>query len=373
MPDVRPAIVHLHDQEPRFFLPPSLAQTFDLVALSPAELVTYSREPVAIVVETDSLTQRLSEQIVPFISRTGNPAVCLICDTTDEAMLQALCLCTQTVRYTSSQITDDKTRIDNDLEKLFLSLWGQKRYNHALKIRSHRSGLVDSLGIVAHQWRQPINLISMEAINLLIQTNIEEHLNSSSVSKSAQIISDQAQRMSEILKSVLNLGKTRRAKELFTLSRLFEEIDSLWNEQLRYHGITLEIAPVSGERQIYGYPVDIEEVLINLIANARDAYLSSGKAGEKTITISLQTDAEHHCISVMDEAGGVPELLREKIFQPNFSTKNKEEGFGIGLHVARLIIEQEFHGTLILKARPKGSEFVVTLPRNDLCDLTFID
>jgi signal transduction histidine kinase len=371
--NTKPALLHLCMQPPLFVPSASMRESFEVISLSLDELSLVSAEAVGIIIETSSLTEALLNVIKSRKSLMNGFAVCLITPEPDEHLYQSLSLLVQTIRFSPEQLTTEHDRICNDLEKLFVSIWGTKRYNHALKIRSHRSGLVDSLGIVAHQWRQPINLISMEAINLMIQTGIDEEIKSTCVTKSAQIISDQAQRMSEILKSVLNLGKIHRAKELFSIRGLFEHIASLWNEQLKHSGIELLIPPTGEESQIYGYQTDLEEVLINLIANAKDAYLGSKNEGGRFISLEARSDQSHIYLSVRDEAGGVPEPLREEIFQPNFSTKNKEEGFGIGLHVARLIVEQEFKGSLELKVSTKGSSFIVTIPRNDLSNLRFVD
>lgn len=116
----------------------------------------------------------------------------------------------------------------------------------------------------------------------------------------------------------------------------------------------------------------MEEVLINLIANARDAYIQRNLANKRIITLSVNVTSDKYIFSIQDEAGGIPNEIQEKIFEANFSTKLKGEGFGIGLHVARLIIEKEFGGTLSLKSNHSGSEFIVTLPRSDLSNLKFI-
>ncbi len=372
MNNEKPVLFHIvHNSLSVFGEPVSITETFKLVPLLPEELATCDLDAVGIILELSDLSEVILEALRRRRSSTHTTVLCLIIPDGDLPLYHALSLLGQTLRFNPQTFAASREAICDDLKKLFLSVWGNKRYAEALKMRAHRAGLIDSLGMVAHQWRQPINLISMEAINLMIQTEIEEAVPSSSVRESARIISHQAQRMSDILKSVLNLGKTHRARELFSISELFENIHAQWGEQLRTEGIILTLLAAEEEGQIYGYQTDLEEVIVNLISNARDAY--GRHEGEHLIRLEARFDDNRFYLSVSDEAGGVPEPLREKIFQPDFSTKTKDEGSGIGLYVARLIIEQEFRGALDLTVTEKGSIFTVTIPRNDLCSLRFID
>ena len=88
--------------------------------------------------------------------------------------------------------------------------------------------------------------------------------------------------------------------------------------------------------------------------------------------VSLSKTFNADVFIIKDEAGGVPEAIQTKIFETNFSTKSKGEGFGIGLHIARIIIDQEFGGTLTLQSNQVGSEFIIKIPRTDLSNLKFI-
>jgi len=373
MNDSKPAILRLQSASALFIPTPSMLAAFRIVDLTLEELSMSTIDAVGLIAEIPRIDTAFLNVVRSLKARHGAFCVCLITPDADEEAFWPLAVLTHTVRFTPGHFALRCDTVMEELEKLFLSVWGNKRYTNALKMRSRRSGLVDSLGMVSHQWRQPINLISMEAINLMIQTGIEENIKSASVAKSAQIVSDQAQRMSDILKSVLSLGKVHRAKELFSIRELFERIASLWSEQLKQHDIELLVPHPVQDAQVYGYQTDLEEVLINLVANAKDAYTGAKTSGRRFISLEVRLDQSHLYLSVRDEAGGVPEPLREQIFQPDFSTKNKDEGFGIGLHVARLIIEQEFKGSLELTVGPKGSSFIATLPRNDLCSLRFID
>jgi signal transduction histidine kinase len=246
------------------------------------------------------------------------------------------------------------------------------RYQEALKMRSHRSGSVDSLNVVAHQWRQPLNLISMEAINLSIQSTLEPSVPSASIQKSTQMISEQSQRMAEILKSVLNMGKTHRGKEPFSINAMMERVKLFFADQLQFERIDCRMIGLEEDKFLHGYSTDFEEVLVNLIANAKDAFKSMALDYPKSISLEAKSDESSIQFILKDNAGGVPESIREKIFEPHFSTKGQGEGFGIGLHIARLIVTQEFKGTLSLNVSGNETTFTITIPRHDASQLKFI-
>lgn len=239
-------------------------------------------------------------------------------------------------------------------------------------MNKQRSKTIEALKVIAHQWRQPLNLISMEAINLNVQANLEQSVDAQSVLESTQRIEEQVQRMSMVLKSLLHLGAKQRYKELFSINTLLHSIEAAFLELSEESGIVLEIQYLDQDRQIFGFTTDFYEVLLNLINNARDAYKEQENHKEKRITLKVSLQDNCYLFSVEDQAGGIPESIADKVFEQNFSTKITGEGFGIGLYIAKLLIENEFDGTIQFYTTGQGTEFRVSIPRNDLCDLKLI-
>lgn len=236
----------------------------------------------------------------------------------------------------------------------------------------NRSETIEALRVIAHQWRQPLNLISVEAMNLIVQASLQEKVDSDEILKSAQSISDQVQRMSDVLKSLLDLGKVQKRKELFCINDLLKTLQDFFNEQLKKEHISLEIEFPSQQFNILGFYHNLQEVLVNLIANAKDAFLQNPQIQNREISLQVSLFKNTYRFSVRDNAGGIPPSIREKIFEPNFSTKKAQDGFGIGLHVAKIIIEQEFGGTLSYEALEDGSHFLIEIPSGDLNNLKYI-
>ena len=113
-----------------------------------------------------------------------------------------------------------------------------------------------------------------------------------------------------------------------------------------------------------GFQKELEQVLINLIANARDAYQGSSPAAQE-IRLEAWREGERLMIRIEDDAGGIPEPIIHKIFDPYFSTKEVGKGTGIGLYMSRNIIEQSFGGSISVENRGEGARFTLSLPDND--------
>lgn len=372
MSNALPILLHLYEDKARVIPNDTLTKMFRIES-HPFEPVCLIRHnPLIVMVEADTFSHRHFAAISNAFA-DGRSFVCVVvCNYKDEESYHALSLLTQSVLYSMPKSAEENTDLLSSLMPMLQTQWERQDYLETLKLRSHRSGLVDSLNVVAHQWRQPINLISMEAINLSIQSSLDITIPSSSVQQSTQIISEQSQRMADILKGVLSMGKTHRKNEPFSVNETLDRIEFFFADQLKRNHIRFNCIRLEEDTLLQGYQTDLEEVLVNLIANAKDAFVAS-KEDMKFITLSAQLSPESVVLSVRDNAGGVPKEIQEKIFEPHFSTKGEGEGFGIGLHVARSIIMQEFKGSLALSVDSNETLFTIIVPRSDSSQLKFID
>jgi signal transduction histidine kinase len=364
--------LHLYEQHPSFIPNETLLNNFQIESNPYDPIHLLERTFFILLLEVDLLSENHLENIKRSFNRGKPFSIVLLTTHPIEKYVRWLSLLTQCVVFPIPLTAKENNAINTALFPMAKVQWDHLHYIETLKIRSNRSRLVDSLNVVAHQWRQPINLISMEAINLSIQSTLETSVSSESIQKSTKIISEQSQRMADILKSVLNMGKTLRGREPFSINEMIDRIEFFFLDQLQKNRITFLTSKLAEDNVMQGYQTDMEEVLVNLILNAKDALVSSS-VKEKVIHLELQSTDETILFSVRDNAGGIPKELRDKIFEPHFSTKGEGEGFGIGLHVARMIIEQEFKGSLLLTIDSEETHFTITLPRNDITRLTFIN
>ena len=113
--------------------------------------------------------------------------------------------------------------------------------------------------------------------------------------------------------------------------------------------------------EVYVYLNEIVQVIINIIKNACDA-LNEKNNEDKIINISTVKDDDYIYIMIEDNAGGIPDNVIGKIFEPYFSTKTNKNGTGLGLYMCKTIIEQHSHGIISVENTNIGAKFTIKLP-----------
>ena len=140
----------------------------------------------------------------------------------------------------------------------------------------------------------------------------------------------------------------------------------MMGEQLRL----LEIEIRVGERPdpcplVLGHQVQVEQVILNLLTNARDAIESNADLQERWIRLEVEiAGSESVKIIVEDSGGGIPEDIIERIFEPFYTTKKMGQGTGLGLSVSYGII-RDMGGSIIASNGDQGARFTITLPTID--------
>jgi len=113
-----------------------------------------------------------------------------------------------------------------------------------------------------------------------------------------------------------------------------------------------------------GFPNELGQVLVNIVNNAKDALVEQQiKNKEIIITIepSVNTEKYQFVIKILDNAGGIPIAIKDKIFEPYFTTKDKKNGSGLGLYMTKMIIERHMQGQLNVENKADGTVFEISL------------
>jgi PAS domain S-box-containing protein len=220
----------------------------------------------------------------------------------------------------------------------------------------------EMLSMIAHQWRQPLNAISASAIAVSMKHELDS-LTPQALMEHLEFVKTHTQKMSVTINDFMDFFKPEHDKQLFEIADLINEIESLIGAQLKSRGVTLCFDCDPAVR-IYGYRKELSHVLINLIANARDAYETTDSE-EKRIDISIVSDREQWVIGVEDYAGGIPTEHLEKVFNPYFTTKEQSKGTGIGLYMSQRIIQEVYQGNMGVANTARGARFTVNIPREE--------
>ena len=222
----------------------------------------------------------------------------------------------------------------------------------------------DMIAAIAHQWNEP--LVELSAIVQDLQMNfLEGNIDKEKVAEFVKDSMVQIQYMSNTLKDFRNFLKPTKEKRLFSLKKAFGEIYEIIGKQIFYANIELNFTIDNKENDIliYSYENDFKQVLLNLINNAKSKIINLNKKNKKFHLDIIASKKDKIVIKVKDNAGHIDENIIESIFDPYFTTK--KDGTGLGLYVAKIIIEDKMQGKISVKNIGKNIvEFTLELPKN---------
>ncbi len=210
--------------------------------------------------------------------------------------------------------------------------------------QSKLASMGEMIGNIAHQWRQPLSIISTASTGLMFQMEYGMELQNENVVEILNKINDNAQYLSKTIDDFRNFIKHDNPKENFRLSDIIDKTLTLVKPALQDKHIKL-ITNETPECILDGYPNEVIQSLINIINNAKDVILEREK--EKLIFLRTNfVDRDTICIEIADCGGGIPQEIMDKIFEPYFTTKHQAQGTGIGLYMTRQIIVDHNSGKI---------------------------
>jgi signal transduction histidine kinase len=184
-----------------------------------------------------------------------------------------------------------------------------------------------------------------------------------SILEAVKNIKKQTQKMSEIINTFADFIKPDVKKVKFLLKDVLQKSMEIMYAQLKARGIDINIEYSDETIEIEGYITLLEQVIINLVSNARDEFERT-KQDKKIITINCKKENNFAIIEIEDNVeGGIPKKIQDKIFNPYFTTKGVK-GTGLGLYMSKQIIEDKFNGKIYFKTSEKGSIFIIKIPIN---------
>ncbi len=212
----------------------------------------------------------------------------------------------------------------------------------------------EMLGNIAHQWRQPLNVLGMiiQQLGLSFQAGeVSRELLEKNVGKAMEIVLH----LSQTIEDFREFSSQDKVKSLFSVKEAIAKTVSLIGESFREQHIDIDVS-ISGEPQACGYPSEYAQVLLNVLINARDALMERGTK-DALITVRSRTEKGKALVVIADNGGGIEENIIDKIFDPYFTTKELGKGSGVGLFMAKTIIEKNMGGRISARNVGGGAEF----------------
>jgi C4-dicarboxylate-specific signal transduction histidine kinase len=175
-----------------------------------------------------------------------------------------------------------------------------------------------------------------------------------SVKKATQVI----HHMSQTIDDFRNFFSPDKEKVLFKANDIVTKTVSLIEGSFRDQRITIEIRGAD-DIFIYGYQNEYSQVILNILINARDAFIERRTDEPRGVIIALFREDDRTVATIADNAGGIDADIMEKIFDPYFTTKGPDKGTGVGLFMSKTIIEKNMNGRLSARNSGKGAEFKI--------------
>jgi signal transduction histidine kinase len=249
-----------------------------------------------------------------------------------------------TKRY-NKHLEDEVRRQLEELRKKDIALINQNKL----------ASMGEMVGSIAHQWKQPLNVLHLN-IEMLIDDYedglIDENFINDFRDKNIDIIKF----MVTTIDDFRNFFRVEKVKKDFDVKAGVETIINMQKNYLNKRNISISL---KGDGfKTHGFLTEFQQVILNLINNAKDEFVKKEMKNGKVEVILSKEDGT---IRVHDNAGGVPEDIINKIFDPYFTTKDIGEGTGIGLHMSKTIVEDHLDGKISVVNRDGGAEFIIYL------------
>lgn len=255
------------------------------------------------------------------------------------------------------KIEDKVKKFNENLEKEISSKIEEIHYKDAMLLEKTKlAAMGEMIGSIAHQWRRPLSTLHIN-IEMLEEDFKEKKIDQKFLEEFIKTNSQIIQYMSNTINDFQHFYKIDKEKRHFDVMDKIASVFDLKLNQLEENGI--EIIKEGESFTVLGYPNEFQQVILNLISNAKDALIENN-IKNPTIKIKVFSDTSKGYIQITDNAGGIKSTMIDKVFEPYFTTKEQNGGTGLGLYISKMIIEKNMQGTISASNVDKGVEVLIT-------------
>ena len=261
--------------------------------------------------------------------------------------------------------------LNEDLEtRIKKAVRENEEQSYLLSQQSKMAAMGEMIENIAHQWRQPLSIISTAASGMKLQKEFNS-LNDEDFHESINNIMKNTRHLSQTIDTFRDFFKTDKGQTFFNIKETFEKTEKLITS--KYKNSDIDIIKELDEIKLCGLESELIQVFMIILNNAKDAFENT-KQDKKYIFITIYDDENFVYIQIKDTAGGIPENLIDKIFEPYFTTKKESQGTGIGLYISEEIIQKHMKGSITVSNQDfnyennnyTGAQFEIKLPHNQI-------
>lgn len=232
-----------------------------------------------------------------------------------------------------------------------------KQKEQMLIHQSRLAAMGEMLASIGHQWRFPLNSLTLMIHDLKDALEFGE-INDKYLDRFSRESMNLITQMSEIITDFRKFYKSDKEKVPFSVGDSIEDALSIFSLSLQNHGIEVQFE-YRGQQMAYGLPNEFVQVVLNILINARDAFIHKNIPNRK-VTIRLTETAKIINAEFTDNAGGIDSSDIVKVFDPYFTTR--PQGTGLGLYMTKMIIEN-MNGSVMVDNTSNGARFSLLIPK----------
>lgn len=233
--------------------------------------------------------------------------------------------------------------------------------------QSKLASMGEMIGNIAHQWRQPLSVISASATGIKLHKELGI-ITDDYLLNTCNSINDNAQYLSETINDFRDFIKGERKIKEFDLKENIHSFIHLIEDTLKDHDIHL-VLDLEDDISIQSYPNELLQCFINIFNNSKDVF-EERNITDKLFFITTQKQKDSVTISFKDNGNGISQIALIKLFEPYFTTKHQSKGTGLGLSMVYNMIVDGMDGNIEANnvsyeyenKHYKGAEFIITLP-----------
>ncbi len=312
-------------------------------------------EMAIIINQNVSITQNNIEQNEALIKNAtkvlenieqGNLGTRLTKDTNNEALNELKIMINNTIDNLEFKIQEE---ISKRLEQ-----------EQILIQQSKLASMGEMIGNIAHQWRQPLAQISAIHMNMKVTYDFDK-FTKEYIENKLKEANKLTSYMSQTISDFQNFFKPQGEKEIFSIEKACKDAYFILESSLKFYGIEVVFSVIE-DATINGYRNEYSQVMLNLLSNAKDILIER-KVKNPRIDIEIKNGSNYAIVKIKDNAGGIPEDIIDKIFEPYFTTRHQTQGTGIGLYMSKNIIERNMHGYINVTNVEDGALFTVKVDK----------
>jgi C4-dicarboxylate-specific signal transduction histidine kinase len=246
------------------------------------------------------------------------------------------------------EVVDDLEKAHKEVEKKDKLMFQQSRF----------AQMGEMISMIAHQWRQPLNMISVTTASIQFDVMLDK-IQKDKLVGSMESIANYSQHLSDTIDDFRNFFRPTKEMERTTYCEEVKSVLTIIGDSITAKNIEI-IKDLNCKSEFNVYSNELKHVIINLIKNSEDVLIEKN-IKNPYIKIRTYKEDKTRILEISDNGGGISPENIDKIFDPYFSTKMKKSGTGLGLYMSKIIIEEHCDGRLEVSNNSDGAVFKVIL------------